>query len=244
MDRQQHILVVDDDPEIRELLREYLARNGYRTSAVGEGKGMWQALENSQIDLIVLDLMLPGDDGLELCRNLRVNSKMPVIMLTAKGDDMDRILGLEMGADDYLPKPFNPRELLARIKTVLRRSSTIPWQEGDESENLPVNFAGWKLDPITRHLTGEDGVVVPLSGAEYKLLDVLLAHPNRILNRDQLLDLTQGRESDPFDRSIDVLISRLRKRLGDDPKTPEIIKTVRGEGYILSAKVSKSGAKS
>jgi two-component system OmpR family response regulator len=239
MERTQHILVVDDDPEIRELLQEYLCRNGYRTSAVGEGKGMWRALDSSHVDLIVLDLMLPGDDGLELCRNLRVNSKVPVIMLTAKGDDMDRILGLEMGADDYLPKPFNPRELLARIKTVLRRSSTMPWNNEDESEHLPIFFSGWKLDPITRHLTGEDGVVVPLSGAEYKLLDVLLAHPNRILNRDQLLDLTQGRESDPFDRSIDVLISRLRKRLGDDPKTPEIIKTVRGEGYILSVKVKK-----
>lgn len=240
MDRQQHILVVDDDPEIRDLLQEYLTRNGYRTSAVGEGKGMWQAMENSQVDLIVLDLMLPGDDGLELCRNLRVNSKIPVIMLTAKGDDMDRILGLEMGADDYLPKPFNPRELLARIKTVLRRSSSIPWDDEEEAQQQPISFSGWKLDPITRHLTGEDGLVVPLSGAEYRLLTVLLAHPNRILNRDQLLDLTQGRESDPFDRSIDVLISRLRKRLGDDPKTPNIIKTVRGEGYILSVKVTKA----
>ncbi len=243
MERQQHILVVDDDPEIRELLQEYLTRNGYRTSSVGEGKGMWQALENSHVDLVVLDLMLPGDDGLELCRNLRVNSKVPVIMLTAKGDDMDRILGLEMGADDYLPKPFNPRELLARIKTVMRRASTMPWTEEEESEYRPICFSGWRLDPITRHLTGEDGLVVPLSGAEYKLLNVLLAHPNRILNRDQLLDLTQGRESDPFDRSIDVLISRLRKRLGDDPKTPQIIKTVRGEGYILSAKVTKVEAR-
>ena len=231
--------MVDDDPEIRELLREYLTRNGYRTSAVGEGKGMWQALKNSHVDLIVLDLMLPGDDGLELCRNLRVKSKVPVIMLTAKGDDMDRILGLEMGADDYLPKPFNPRELLARIKVVLRRSSTLPWNEAEEAEYLPICFSGWKLDPVTRHLIGEDGVVVPLSGAEYRLLQVLLAHPNRILNRDQLLDLTQGRESDPFDRSIDVLISRLRKRLRDDPKTPQIIKTVRGGGYILSTKVTR-----
>ncbi len=244
MDRQQHILVVDDDREIRDLLQEYLTRNGYRTSAVGEGKGMWQTLQNGHIDLIVLDLMLPGDDGLELCRNLRANSKVPVIMLTAKGDDMDRILGLEMGADDYLPKPFNPRELLARIKTVMRRASTMPWNEAEEPEHQPICFSGWKLDPITRHLTGEDGLVVPLSGAEYKLLNVLLMHPNRILNRDQLLDLTQGRESDPFDRSIDVLISRLRKRLGDDPKTPQIIKTVRGEGYILSVKVTRTGVES
>lgn len=242
MDRQQHILIVDDDPEIRDLLQEYLTRNGYRTSAVGEGKGMWRALENGHVDLIVLDLMLPGDDGLELCRNLRVNSKVPVIMLTARGDDMDRILGLEMGADDYLPKPFNPRELLARIKVVLRRSSTLPWHEAEETEYLTICFSGWKLDPITRHLTGEDGVVVPLSGAEYRLLQVLLAHPNRILNRDQLLDLTQGRELDPFDRSIDVLVSRLRKRLRDDPKSPQIIKTVRGEGYILAGGVSREEA--
>jgi two-component system OmpR family response regulator len=239
MERQQHILVVDDDSEIRDLLQEYLTRNGYRTSAVGDGKGMWRALDGSHIDLIVLDLMLPGEDGLELCRNLRVGSKVPVIMLTAKGDDMDRILGLEMGADDYLPKPFNPRELLARIKVVLRRASTMPWSDVEESEYLPICFSGWRLDPVTRHLTGEEGVVVPLSGAEYRLLQVLLAHPNRVLSRDQLLDLTQGRESDPFDRSIDVLISRLRKRLGDDPKTPQIIKTVRGEGYILSSRVSR-----
>ncbi|MCP4126584.1 MAG: response regulator [Gammaproteobacteria bacterium] len=241
MDRQQHILVVDDDREIRELLQEYLTRNGYRTSAVGEGKGMWQVLGTGHVDLIVLDLMLPGDDGLELCRNLRVNSNLPVIMLTARGDEMDRILGLEMGADDYLPKPFNPRELLARIKVVLRRSSSLPWQEAGETEYQSMSFAGWKLDSVNRHLISEDGVVVALSGAEYRLLQVLLAHPNRILNRDQLLDLTQGRESDPFDRSIDVLISRLRKRLGDDPKSPQIIKTVRGEGYILASKVSREG---
>ncbi len=242
MERQQHILVVDDDPEIRELLQEYLTRNGYRTSAVGEGKGMWRALENGHVDLIVLDLMLPGDDGLKLCRDLRVTSKVPVIMLTAKGDDLDRILGLEMGADDYLPKPFNPRELLARIRVVLRRVSTLPWQEVEEEEHQPIFFSGWKLDPVTRHLIDEDSLVVPLSGAEYRLLQVLLAHPNRILNRDQLLDFTQGRESEPFDRSIDVLISRLRKRLHDDPKTPQIIKTVRGEGYILSTKVTRGEA--
>ncbi len=239
MEKQQHILVVDDDKEIRDLLQEYLTRNGYRTSAVGDGKGMWQVLEGSQVDLIVLDLMLPGDDGLELCRNLRVDSRVPVIMLTAKGDDMDRILGLEMGADDYLPKPFNPRELLARIKVVLRRAAAMPWNDAEDVEYLPLFFAGWKLDPVTRHLVGKEGVVVPLSGAEYRLLQVLLAHPNRVLSRDQLLDLTQGRESEPFDRSIDVLISRLRKRLGDDPKTPQIIKTVRGEGYVLASRVSR-----
>jgi len=240
MDRQQHILVVDDDLEIRDLLQEYLTRNGYRTTAVGEGRGMWRVLENGQVDLIVLDLMLPGEDGLELCRNLRVDSKVPVIMLTARGDEMDRILGLEMGADDYLPKPFNPRELLARIRVVLRRTSSTQWSVEDADYHT-LCFSNWKLDPVTRHLIGDDGVVVPLSGAEYRLLQVLLTHPNRILNRDQLLDLTQGRESDPFDRSIDILISRLRKRLRDDPKTPNIIKTVRGEGYILASRVTIEG---
>ena len=241
MERQQHILVVDDDPEIRELLQEYLTRNGYRTSAVGEGRGMWRALESGHVDLIVLDMMLPGDDGLELCRNLRVSSRIPVIMLTARGDDLDRILGLEMGADDYLPKPFNPRELLARIRVVLRRTSSLAWDDGNAGGKA-VCFSGWKLDPVGRHLLSPEGVVVPLSGAEYRLLQVLLAHPNRILSRDQLLDLTQGRESDPFDRSIDILISRLRKRLQDDPRTPSIIKTVRGEGYVLAGGVSREAA--
>jgi len=239
MDRQQHILVVDDDPGIRELLEEYLGRNGYRTSAVGDGRGMWRLLETTHVDLIVLDLMLPGEDGLELCRNLRPAYRIPIIMLTARGDEMDRILGLEMGADDYLPKPFNPRELLARIKVVLRRSSELPWSR-EESQHRPLCFADWTLDPVNRHLMHRDGVVAPLSGAEFRLLNVLLTHANRVLNRDQLLDLTQGRESDPFDRSIDVLISRLRKRLREDPRSPEIIKTIRGEGYVLSAKVTRS----
>ncbi len=235
MERQQHLLVVDDDREIRKLLQTYLEQNGYRVSTVGDGKGMWSALEQSRIDLIVLDLMLPGTDGLELCRTLRVKSQVPVIMLTARGDEMDRILGLEMGADDYLPKPFNPRELLARIKVVLRRFHNLAPQQ-ESGADTPLFFAGWKLDQVARHLE-KNGVVSPLSGAEYRLLKVFLDHPNRILSRDQLLDLTQGREADPFDRSIDVLVSRLRKRLGDGPKEPTIIKTVRGEGYVLSARI-------
>ncbi|OOZ35785.1 response regulator [Solemya velesiana gill symbiont] len=238
MERQQHLLVVDDDREIRELLQAYLEQNGYRVSTVGDGKGMWSALEASRVDLIVLDLMLPGTDGLELCRTLRVKSQVPVIMLTARGDEMDRILGLEMGADDYLPKPFNPRELLARIKVVLRRFNSVAPREEEEETGSSLFFAGWKLDTVGRHLE-KAGVVSALSGAEYRLLKVFLDHPNRILTRDQLLDLTQGREADPFDRSIDVLVSRLRKRLDDGPKEPTIIKTVRGEGYVLSARVSK-----
>ena len=231
-----HLLVVDDDPELRQLLGDYLGRNGYRVTAVPDGPGMWSALEQSRIDLIILDLMLPGDDGLTLCRNLRARSELPVIMLTARGDDTDRIVGLEMGADDYLPKPFNPRELLARIKVVLRRARSLP---AEVSEAQRFQFAGWTLDVNARHLVSPNGIVVPLSGSEYRLLRVFTEHPNRVLNRDQLLDLTQGREALPFDRSIDVQVSRLRRRLGDDPREPALIKTVRNEGYVLTAAVSR-----
>ncbi len=234
---QDHILVVDDDPEIRQLLKTYLERNGYQVTTAAEGGGLWQALERSRIDLIVLDLMLPGVDGMELCRTLRVRSKVPVIMLTARGDEMDRILGLEMGADDYLAKPFSARELLARIKVILRRARDLPFDPLADAPEKIV-FSGWTLDTRTQHLHSPDDLVVPLSGAEYRLLHVLLTHPNRALTRDQLLDLTQGRESGPFDRSIDVLIGRLRKHLGDDAKQPSLIKTVRGRGYLLAGKVT------
>ncbi len=232
-----HILVVDDDPEIRLLLRQYLEKNGYQVTAVGEGGGMWMTLERSRVDLIVLDLMLPGVDGLELCRNLRARSKVPVIMLTARGDEMDRVLGLEMGADDYLAKPFSARELLARIKVVLRRVRDLPVDPLAESPER-LAFNGWTLDTRTQHLTSPDGLVVPLSQAEFRLLQTLLIHPNRALTRDQLLDLTQGRDARPFDRSIDVLIGRLRRHLGDDAREPELIKTVRGRGYMLAARVT------
>lgn len=232
-----HVLVVDDDPEIRHLLRQYLEKNGYQVTAVGEGGGMWMVLERSRIDLIVLDLMLPGVDGLELCRDLRARSKVPVIMLTARGDEMDRVLGLEMGADDYLAKPFSARELLARIKVVLRRVRDLPVDPlADSPERLAFN--DWTLDTRTQHLTSPDGLVVPLSQAEFRLLQTLLIHPNRALTRDQLLDQTQGRDARPFDRSIDVLIGRLRRHLGDDAREPELIKTVRGRGYMLAARVT------
>ncbi|MEN8179116.1 MAG: response regulator [Pseudomonadota bacterium] len=236
---QDHLLVVDDDPEIRLLLKTYLEKNGYQVITVAEGNGMWMTLDQTRIDLIVLDLMLPGIDGMELCRTLRVRSRIPVIMLTARGDEMDRILGLEMGADDYLAKPFSARELLARIKVVLRRVRDLPI---DPLADAPERFAfsDWILDTRTQHLTSPDGVVVPLSNAEYRLLHMLLTHPNRALSRDQLLDLTQGRDGGPFDRSIDVLIGRLRRRLGDDAKQPELIKTVRGRGYLLASKVSST----
>jgi two-component system OmpR family response regulator len=241
-----NILIVDDDGEIRELLNTYLERNGYRTTLAADGRGMWAALEQHRVDLIVLDLMLPGDDGLTLCRNLRAHSRfsnVPVIMLTALDEETDRIIGLEMGADDYLPKPFNPRELLARIKSVLRRAHGLP-ASAETDEPARFHFGDWTLDVVSRQLTSPDGLIVALSDGEYRLLRVFLEHPNRVLSRDQLLDLTRGREAIPFDRSIDVQVGRVRKRLNDTGPEPSIIKTVRGEGYVLAAHVKRSGSES
>ena len=240
MESTDHILVVDDDAEIRTLLTRYLEKNGLRATAVGDGRAMWQALDRGRFDLVVLDLMLPGDDGLTLCRTLRGRSDIPVIMLTARGDETDRIMGLEMGADDYLPKPFSARELLARIKVILRRTRSLPPNLVPQGEHR-LRFAGWTLDTARRQLVAPGGEATPIGGAEYKLLRVFLDHPNRVLDRDQLLDLSQGREAEPLDRSIDVQVSRLRHRLGDDPKSPQLIKTVRGEGYVLSVPVHKEG---
>lgn len=231
-----HILVVDDDAEIRALLSEYLQRNGYRVTTAAEGKAMWAALEAKKPDMIVLDVMMPGDDGLTLCRNLRAKSSIPIIMLTARGEETDRIVGLEMGADDYLAKPFNPRELLARVKSVLRRSRSLPDNLAPEDVSM-LRFAGWTLDVKARHLVSPKSVVVPLSGVEFKLLRAFLAHPNSVLTRDQLIDLMMSRDAAPFDRAIDVQVSRLRSRLEEDAKNPKLIKTVRGEGYVLAAEV-------
>ena len=237
MDAPDHILIVDDDAEIRSLLSQYLVKNGLRVTAVADGRGMWQSLDAGRIDLIVLDLMLPGDDGLTLCRNLRAKSDTPVIMLTARGEETDRIVGLEMGADDYLAKPFSARELLARVKAILRRARSLPENLQPDSATR-IRFADWVLDTVHRQLISEANVVRPLSGAEYRLLRIFLSHPNRVLNRDQLVDLTQGKEAEPLDRSIDVQVSRLRNRLGDDPREPRLIKTVRGEGYVLAVDVT------
>ncbi|MGF1548203.1 MAG: response regulator [Thiotrichales bacterium] len=241
MENRDRILIVDDDPEIRRLLVDYLDRNGYLATAARDGREMWQALERQPIDLVVLDLMLPDTDGLTLCRDLRAKSTLPVLMLTARGEDTDRIIGIEMGADDYLVKPFNPRELLARIKSVLRRTRALPPNLRPEPQRCLI-FADWRLDTATRTLTAPDGVVVPLSGGEYHLLRVLLEHPNRVLNRDQLMELIHGREAEPFDRVIDVQMSRLRQRLRDDSREPQLIKTVRGKGYVLTATVAGSAA--
>jgi two-component system OmpR family response regulator len=236
MDRKDSILIVDDDPEIRQLLVGYLARNGFDALPASSGRDMWQMLDRHAVDLVVLDLMLPDADGLVLCRDLRAKSSVPVLMLTARGEEADRILGIEMGADDYLVKPFSPRELLARVKGILRRTRALPPNLKPDTQRC-LAFAGWKLDTATRVLTGPDGVATPLSGAEYRLLRILLDHPNRVLNRDQLVELIHGREAEPYDRAIDVQVSRLRQRLQDDGRESRLIKTVRGEGYVLAAAV-------
>jgi len=231
------ILVIDDDRAIRTLLAEYLDAHGFRTLAAEDGAGMWRILDSSQVDLIVLDLTLPGDDGLTLCRTLRAKSNLPVVMLTARGEPVDRILGLEMGADDYVPKPFEPRELVARIRSVLRRTQSLP-PNLQPLEAKRVKFGGWTLDLTSRHLVSPQGTLVMLSGAEFRLLRVLLEHPHRVLTRDQLLSLTKGQDADPFDRSIDLQVSRLRQKLGEDVRAPALIKTVRSEGYVLAVPVT------
>jgi two-component system OmpR family response regulator len=237
MNDRPHLLIVDDDREIRGLLAQYLEKHEFRTTAVPDGKEMRRVLERSHVDLLVLDVMLPGEDGLSLCRELRGRSQLPIIMLTARGEDVDRIVGLELGADDYVAKPFNPRELLGRIKAVLRRSAHAPRDPSPETVRA-FSFGGWRLDTITRTLTDAEGKEVALSGAEYRLLAVLLAAGNRVLTRAQLTELLRGRDADPFDRSIDVRISRLRQILGDDARAPQIIKTVYGEGYVVGVSVA------
>lgn len=238
MTESQHILIVDDDREIRSLLREFLEKNGFRATAVADGKGMRRALEQSRVDLIVLDLMLPGEDGLTLCRELRTKSQIPILMLTALGEEVDRIVGLEVGADDYLAKPFSPRELVGRIKAILRRAAYMPREPTPESVQ-GFKFGAWHLDTTTRKLTHDDGTVVDLSGAEFRLLSVLLAHPKRVLSRVQLMEMLRGRDHDPFDRSIDVRISRLRQTLRDDARAPTVIKTIYGEGYVIGVPIEQ-----
>jgi len=196
-------------------------------------------LKQASFDLIVLDLMMPGEDGLSLCRKIRVDSRIPIIMLTALSEETDKIVGLEMGADDYLAKPFNPRELLARINSVLRRARSLPESALQSEPKGQLNFAGFSLDTITRQLTTVDGEDIPLSGGEFRLLQVFLERPNRVLSRDQLLELVSGKEAVPYDRSIDVQVGRLRKRLGDDSREPRIIKTVRSAGYVFSENVEE-----
>ncbi|MCZ7482740.1 response regulator [Rhizobium rhizogenes] len=242
MEHIDHILVVDDDREIRELVSSYLKKNGLRTSVAADGRQMRSFLDGNTVDLIVLDVMMPGDDGLVLCRELRAgkHKATPVLMLTARDDEMDRIIGLEMGADDYLSKPFAARELLARIKAILRRTRMLPPNLQISEAGQFLTFGDWRLDTVGRHLLDREGTTVALSGAEYRLLRVFIDHPQRVLNRDQLLNLTQGRDAELFDRSIDLLVSRVRQRLGDDAREPVYIKTVRAEGYVFAVPVEIS----
>ncbi|MCF3096519.1 response regulator [Aeromonas australiensis] len=233
-----HILVVDDHSEIRDLLKRFLEQHGLRVSCARDGKEMKRLLEEREFDLLVLDLMMPGEDGLTLCRELRVKSNLPIITLTAMGEETDRIIGLEMGADDYLAKPFNPRELLARIKAVMRRTQADT-QPAAETLTRDLRFDRWLLDINRRELVDEDGVGLSLSTAEFDLLKVFLERPQRVLSRDQLLDLARGREAVAFDRAIDTLVSRLRRKLERDPKNPELIKTIWGGGYMFSADVTQ-----
>ena len=235
-----HVLIVDDDREIRELLTTYLTRNGLRVTTAATGRHMRAALDHDgPFDIIILDLMLPGEDGLTLCRDLRAgrHKEIPILMLTARDDEADRILGLEIGADDYLAKPFAPRELLARLRAVMRRTRMLPpnMRRTEDAERLA--FGEWQLDTVARHLVDREQTIVPLSGAEYRLLRVFIDHAQRVLNRDQLLNLTQGRDAELFERSIDLLVSRLRQRLRDDAREPRYIKTVRSEGYVFAVAV-------
>ena len=233
-----HILVVDDHSEIRDLLKRFLEQHGMRVSCARDGKEMKRLLDEREFDLLVLDLMMPGEDGLTLCRELRVKSRLPIIMLTAMGEETDRIIGLEMGADDYLAKPFNPRELLARIKAVMRRTQA-EIQPVPEALTRDLRFDRWLLDINRRELVDEEGVGMSLSTAEFDLLKVFLERPQRVLSRDQLLDLARGREAVAFDRAIDTLVSRLRRKLERDPKNPELIKTIWGGGYLFAADVTQ-----
>jgi two-component system, OmpR family, response regulator len=230
----KHILFVDDDLEIRTLVGEYLERNGYRVSLAADGAQMQSILAKRPIQLVILDLMLPGVDGLTLCRNLRTVSDLPIMILTAKGDPIDRILGLEIGADDYLTKPFEPRELLARIRNLFKRSTS---QKTPSESDLIYRFAGWKLETQLHQLTSPEGVDVALSTSEYRLLLVFLTHANRVLSRDKLMDLLKGREPEAFDRSVDLRVSRLRQKLNDDARSPRIIRTLRSEGYMFIAPI-------
>lgn len=236
IETDMNILIVDDDLDIRTLLAEYLEVYGCTTLLAADGQEMWEVINRHPVNLIVLDLNLPGRDGLTLCRELREKSDLPIIMLTARTAPFDRVLGLEMGADDYVCKPFEPRELLSRIRSVLRRFNSPSNERKSDAINR-IQFAGWILDLVTRHLINPQGVIVSISGSEYRLLKIFLDSPNQILNRDHILNLTQGRDADPFDRSIDIQVSRLRQKLEEDSKDPQIIKTVRNEGYILATQV-------
>jgi two-component system, OmpR family, response regulator len=237
MATQKHILIIDEDREARALLAGTLERSGYRVTTAGGGGGMQRALERARIDLVLLDLHFSEEDGMRLCRGLRAASDVPFIILARRADEVDRILGLEMGADDYLAKPVNSRELLARMRNILRRASSaaVP-----VSRTRLFRFGGWQLDIVSRELSDPHGNLATLRNSEYRVLASLLAHGNRVLSRAKLIELARGRDAGPFDRSIDVRISRLRQVFGDDARVPRIIKTVHGEGYVIGVLVERA----
>lgn len=235
-----HLLVVDDDREICDLIRHFFERHGYRVTAAHDEAQMQAQLRRRDFDLVVLDVMLPGRNGLELCRDIRARSRVPIIMVTAVGETTDRIVGLEMGADDYLAKPFDPRELLARVRAVIRRFSAASESGTPARPAQTYKFAGWTLDLAQRRLWSDDNVVVTLTTAEFDLLSVFVMHPRRTLSRDQLLDLTQGRDAQAFDRSIDILVSRLRRKLATTADSANFIVTIRGGGYMFAPSVDAS----
>jgi two-component system OmpR family response regulator len=236
---QPHILIVEDDAEIARGTSRFLTQTGYRVSVAPDGRSMDRIMKDMRVDLMLLDLMLPGEDGLSICRRLRAGTGIPIIMLTAMGEEMDRVVGLELGADDYLAKPFSTRELLARIRAVLRRRGENGSPDAG-MRNGKLSFDGWLLDPATRQLHNRDGVKVVLTGAEFDLLAAFCERPRRVLTRDQLLDLTQGRAAGPFDRSIDTLVSRIRQKIEVDPKDPLYVQTVRLGGYMFTQEVKSS----
>lgn len=240
---QKTILIIDDDNEVRELLGEYLRKNDFHTIALPDGAELIQKLSENTIDLVILDIMLPGNDGYELCKIIRTKSDVPIIMLTAVCEDTDKIVGLELGADDYLTKPFNPRELLARIKVNFRRMDNLTQRnEAIASETAFYVFNNWKLDEGRRSLISPDAVELSISTGEYDLLYAFVNHPGRVLSRDFLIDLMKHRDAMPFDRSVDIQVSRLRQKLEINPKEPQIIKTIRNGGYMFTPKVIKKAA--
>ncbi len=238
MSDEIHILLVDDEKDIRDPLAAYLERGGYRVSKAENAAAARALLAAKGIDLVLLDIMMPGEDGLALTGFIRATANVPVILLTARAEETDRIVGLEIGADDYVTKPFSPRELLARIKAVLRRSGEASARvRAPEAESFA--FGPWVLKTGERELVDRDGVAIPLSSGEYNLLHAFVTHPRRVLSREQLLDFSQGRELAAFERSIDNHISRLRKKIEEDPSDPRLIKTVWGGGYMLGAEVRR-----